>query len=107
MTSPTAIIPKAQNAFKQQPESPLLHSPLAENQLTFTSQNQLTATSIRSIGWNLDIDECISRLLDVGSKNKISKSICFRNSEIVAICRAAQEVFLSQPVREMRVSLQM
>lgn len=67
------------------------------NQLTFTSQNQLTATSIRSIGRNLDIDECISRLLAIGSTNKIPK-LPFKNSEIVAICRAAQEVFMSQPV---------
>lgn len=98
-----ANITTAQNTFKNTagsggaispPYSPTSDS----NQLTFTSQNQLTATSIRSIGWNLDIDECISRLLDVGVKNKVPKSICFRNSEIVAICRAAQEVFLSQPV---------
>ena len=67
------------------------------NQLTFTSQNQLTATSIRSIGRNLDIDECITRLLAIGSTNKVSK-LPFKNSEIVAICRAAQEVFMSQPV---------
>lgn len=68
------------------------------NQLTFSSQNQLTATSIRSIGRNLDIDECISRLLAMGNTSKVSK-LPFRNSEIVAICRAAQEVFMSQPVR--------
>ncbi|KAI9272793.1 serine/threonine-protein phosphatase PP-Z1 [Phascolomyces articulosus] len=66
------------------------------NQLTFTSQNQLTATSIRSIGRNLDIDECISRLLAIGGTSKVSK-LPFKNSEIVAICRAAQEVFMSQP----------
>ncbi|KAI8875938.1 serine/threonine-protein phosphatase PP-Z1 [Backusella circina FSU 941] len=76
----------------------VLNSPVSsEHQLTFNSQNQSTTTSLRSIGWNLDIDECISRLVEVGSKNKVSKSICFRNSEIVAICRVAQEVFLSQP----------
>ncbi|CAO3594452.1 unnamed protein product [Absidia cylindrospora] len=67
------------------------------NQLTFTSQNQLTATSMQSVGRNLDIDECIDRLLEVGRSSKIHKSICFKNSEIVAICRAAQEIFLSQP----------
>ena len=67
-------------------------------QLTVSDQNQLTATSMRSIGSNLDIDECIKRLLDVGMGGKIHKSVCFRNSEIIAICRAAQEVFLSQPV---------
>ncbi|KAI9494631.1 serine/threonine-protein phosphatase PP-Z1 [Zychaea mexicana] len=67
------------------------------NQLTLSDQNQLTATSMRSIGSNLDIDECINRLLEVGMGGKVHKSICFRNSEITAICRAAQEVFLSQP----------
>jgi serine/threonine-protein phosphatase PP1 catalytic subunit len=92
----TAMPPPVQDAFKVPEDS---NSPgSSDHQLTFNSQNQSTATSLRSIGWNLDIDECISRLVDVGSKNKISKSICFRNSEIVAICRAAQEVFLSQPV---------
>lgn len=100
--APTNII-TAQNTFKNAtgaispPYSPTTNE--SNNQLTFSSQNQLTATSIRSIGWNLDIDECIHRLLDVGVRTKAPKSICFRNSEIVAICRAAQEVFLSQPVR--------
>jgi serine/threonine-protein phosphatase PP1 catalytic subunit len=95
-----ALPPPVQNAFQPPtPQNEVLNSPGSEsNQFTFTSQNQLTATSLRSIGWNLDIDECINRLLDVGVKNKVTKSICFRNSEIVAICRAAQEVFLSQPV---------
>lgn len=110
--APSNII-TAQNTFKNAtggnkgfpntispPYSPTTES---NNQLTSTSLNQLTATSIRSIGWNLDIDECISRLLDQGVKNKAPKSICFRNSEIVAICKAAQEVFLSQPVSFLKV----
>ncbi|KAI8343646.1 serine/threonine-protein phosphatase PP-Z1 [Chlamydoabsidia padenii] len=67
------------------------------HQLTFTSQNQLTDTSLLSIGRNLDIDECIDRLLKVGRSAKVHKSICFKNSEIVAICHAAQEVFTRQP----------
>ncbi|ORZ21623.1 Metallo-dependent phosphatase-like protein [Absidia repens] len=67
------------------------------NQLTYTSQNQLTATSMRSVGRNLDIDECIDRLLEVGRSGKVSKSICFKNSEIVAICHTVQEVFTNQP----------
>ncbi|KAI8331030.1 Metallo-dependent phosphatase [Chlamydoabsidia padenii] len=52
---------------------------------------------MRSVGRNLDIDECIDRLLDVGKSTKVSKSLCFKNSEIVAICHAAQEVFANQP----------
>lgn len=83
--------------LNSEPAEPVVHSPTNN---TVNSQNQLTATSLRSIGWNLDIDECIHRLLDIGLKTKVPKSICFRNSEIVAICRAAQQVFLSQPVRE-------
>lgn len=68
------------------------------NQMSLSSQNQLTASSAQSFGRNLDIDECINRLLEVGSSGKYHKSICFRNSEIVAICKAVQEVFMSQPV---------
>ncbi|CAO3647695.1 unnamed protein product [Mucor hiemalis] len=67
------------------------------NEMSLSSQNQLTVSLMRSFGKNLDIDECINRLLEVGTSGKITKSICFKNSEIVAICRAAQEVFLSQP----------
>lgn len=45
----------------------------------------------------LDIDDMIQRLLDVGYTGKVSKSLCLKNNEIVAICQAAREVFLSQP----------
>jgi serine/threonine-protein phosphatase PP1 catalytic subunit len=45
----------------------------------------------------VDIDEMISKLLDAGYSGKIAKSICLRNNEIVYICQAAREVFLSQP----------
>lgn len=70
------------------------------NQLSLSSENQLTANSMNSFGKNLDVDECINRLLEVGKSSKVSKSICFKNSEIVAICRAVQEVFMSQPVSD-------
>ncbi|KAI0788435.1 phosphoprotein phosphatase PPZ [Abortiporus biennis] len=45
----------------------------------------------------LDIDDMINRLLDVGYTGKVSKSLCLKNTEIVAICQAARDVFLSQP----------
>ncbi|KAI5475543.1 serine/threonine protein phosphatase [Pseudohyphozyma bogoriensis] len=44
-----------------------------------------------------DIDDMISRLLDVGYSGKVTKSVCLKNAEITAICQAAREVFLSQP----------
>ena len=45
----------------------------------------------------VDIDDMIQRLLDVGYTGKVSKSLCLKNTEIVAICQAAREVFLNQP----------
>ena len=45
----------------------------------------------------LDIDDIIQRLLDVGYTGKVSKSLCLKNMEINAICQTAREVFLSQP----------
>ncbi|KAH7883564.1 Metallo-dependent phosphatase-like protein [Phlebopus sp. FC_14] len=44
-----------------------------------------------------DIDDMIQRLLDVGYTGKVSKSLCLKNTEIAAICQAAQGVFLNQP----------
>lgn len=70
---------------------------MSVNQISLSSQNQLTATSAQSFGKNLDIDECINRLLEVGTSGKVTKSICFKNSEIAAICKAVHEVFMSQP----------
>ncbi|KTW31632.1 serine/threonine-protein phosphatase PP-Z1 [Pneumocystis carinii B80] len=46
---------------------------------------------------NLDIDDMIQRLLDVGYSGKVTKAICLKNAEVSAICQAAREVFLSQP----------
>ncbi|TFY57382.1 hypothetical protein EVG20_g8571, partial [Dentipellis fragilis] len=46
---------------------------------------------------SFDVDDMIQRLLDVGYTGKVSKSLCLKNAEIVAICQAAREVFLSQP----------
>jgi serine/threonine-protein phosphatase PP1 catalytic subunit len=46
---------------------------------------------------SLDVDDFIQRLLDVGYTGKVSKSLCLKNPEIVAICQAARETFLSQP----------
>ncbi|KAJ7706202.1 Metallo-dependent phosphatase-like protein [Mycena rosella] len=44
-----------------------------------------------------DVDDMISRLLEVGYTGKVSKSLCLKNTEITAVCLAAREVFLSQP----------
>ncbi|PYI15182.1 Serine/threonine protein phosphatase [Aspergillus japonicus CBS 114.51] len=46
---------------------------------------------------SIDLDDMISRLLDAGYSTKVTKTVCLKNAEIVAICTAARELFLSQP----------
>ncbi|KAJ2237283.1 serine/threonine protein phosphatase Pzh1 [Coemansia sp. RSA 1722] len=43
------------------------------------------------------VDDMIFRLLDAGFSGKVTKAVCLRNSEIMAVCQAAREVFLAQP----------
>ena len=45
----------------------------------------------------MDLDDFIKRLLDAAYAGKVTKSVCLKNAEIVAICHRAREVFLSQP----------
>ena len=71
------------------------------NQLTVGSINQLTVNSVASYNTSTvtpaEVDDYIDRLLNAGY-SKITKQLCLKNSEVVAICRAAMEIFLSQPV---------
>lgn len=46
---------------------------------------------------DIDLDDFIKRLLDAAYAGKITKSVCLKNAEIVAICQRARECFLSQP----------
>ncbi|KAL1957620.1 hypothetical protein VTO42DRAFT_5731 [Malbranchea cinnamomea] len=46
---------------------------------------------------SIDVDDMITRLLDAGYSTKITKAVCLKNAEIIAICSAAREVLLSQP----------
>lgn len=48
-------------------------------------------------GPDINIDDTIELLLDVGYTGKTPRNFCLKSSEIGAICRAAQELFLSQP----------
>lgn len=45
----------------------------------------------------IDIDDYIKRLLDAAYAGKVTKAVCLKNAEIVAICHRARECFLSQP----------
>jgi serine/threonine-protein phosphatase PP1 catalytic subunit len=58
-----------------------------------TSSAQADGSKLKA----LDVDDMIQRLLDVGYTGKVSKSLCLKHTEIISICLAAREVFLSQP----------
>lgn len=69
------------------------------NQLTVGSMNQLTVNSMSSeYSSTTNIDEYIRRLLEAGYASKVSRQLCLKPSEVTAICRAAMDIFLSQPV---------
>ncbi|KAI5835580.1 phosphoprotein phosphatase PPZ [Schizophyllum commune Tattone D] len=72
--------PGSTNSGSQGPESLKANGHLAANGLK-----------------QLDVDDMISRLLDVGYTGKVSKSLCLKNNEISAICFAARDVLLAQP----------
>lgn len=44
-----------------------------------------------------ELDEMITRLLDAGYAAKVTKSVCLKNAEIIAICQSAKELFMTQP----------
>ena len=67
------------------------------NQLTVSSINDLTMNSINSVSVQ-DIDDYMKRLLEAGYASKVPKQLCLKSNEVTAICRAAMEIFLSQPV---------
>jgi serine/threonine-protein phosphatase PP1 catalytic subunit len=46
---------------------------------------------------SIDLDDMIQRLLDAAYTGKVTKTVCLKNAEIVAVCTAAREVFLGQP----------
>ena len=55
------------------------------------------STAAKDKSKSLDVEDMIQRLLDVGYTGKVSKSLCLKNSEILAICLAARDIFLGQP----------
>ncbi|ORX81803.1 Metallo-dependent phosphatase [Basidiobolus meristosporus CBS 931.73] len=46
---------------------------------------------------SLNVDDMISRLLESGYSGTVPKIPCLKETEIMAVCEAAREIFLSQP----------
>lgn len=54
-------------------------------------------TVLFGTGGDINIDDTIQLLLDVGYSGKTPRNFCLKSSEINQICRAARDIFLSQP----------
>lgn len=48
-------------------------------------------------GGSVSVDDTIQTLLEVGYTGKTPRNFCLKANEVAAICRAAQDLFLSQP----------
>ncbi|PHH59489.1 hypothetical protein CDD81_3156 [Ophiocordyceps australis] len=68
-------------------------SPSVDSVTKVDANGNVTMADIK----DMDLDDYIKRLLDAGYAGKVTKSVCLKNAEIVAICQRAREVFLSQP----------
>ena len=109
-TSPKAASPQSSPSVHGKPaplDIPITHTilstspgyptPGSTNSFSLNDPASVTSKNGKEAVKALDIDDMIQRLLDVGYTGKVSKSLCLKNAEIVAICQAAREVFLSQP----------
>ncbi|KAL2210382.1 serine/threonine-protein phosphatase PP-Z [Sarocladium strictum] len=83
-----SILVKKENAI-----NPVTKTPSMENVQADRSNSNVAMSEISDI----DLDDFIKRLLDAGYAGKVTKSVCLKNAEIVAICQRAREVLLSQP----------
>ena len=86
------INPRSAKAPKA-PSSPYLAA--VDDEVVISSSPRLGfgSSSIKT----LDIEEMITRLLDSAYSGKVTKAVCLKNAEIIAICNAVRETFLSQP----------
>lgn len=63
-------------------------------------EGYMNPTFEREENIHADIDSCIDRLIKAGShRNNIGRHVCITQPEMIAICRYAYDIFLSQPVK--------
>ena len=94
VNSNTSAMQPGQSILIRREAAPNPIHPSASAELSKSdSNNNVALSDIREI----DLDDFIKRLLDAGYSGKVTKSVCLKNAEIVAICQRAREVFLSQP----------
>ncbi|KAI0882175.1 Metallo-dependent phosphatase-like protein [Annulohypoxylon maeteangense] len=88
--------------IQQQPGAPILVkkentiNPIISMPGTSSKDDSPAGVAMSDIK-DIDLDDFIKRLLDAAYAGKVTKSVCLKNAEIVAICQRARECFLTQP----------
>ncbi|KAK9728207.1 serine/threonine protein phosphatase Pzh1 [Basidiobolus ranarum] len=80
----------------------ILLRPGGSNELGVDAIAAPTVSSMNSLrggdkARSLNIDDMISRLLESGYSGQVPRIPCLKTTEIIAVCEAAREIFLSQP----------
>lgn len=97
--APPSGVPDPNGEAQQPGQSILVRRDNSVNPIhggTSSSQDLAGGVAMSEIK-DIDLDDFIKRLLDAGYAGKVTKSVCLKNAEIVAICQRAREVLLAQP----------
>ncbi|KAJ0115808.1 hypothetical protein N8I77_012866 [Diaporthe amygdali] len=97
--APPSGVPDPNGEAQQPGQSILVRRDNSVNPIhggTSSSQDPAGGVAMSEIK-DIDLDDFIKRLLDAGYAGKVTKSVCLKNAEIVAICQRAREVLLAQP----------
>ncbi|RYP17968.1 hypothetical protein DL765_004187 [Monosporascus sp. GIB2] len=100
---PSGAVNSSPNALQQPGASILVKREDTINPVSNSSANLMAKDDVTTGGVamseikDIDLDDFIKRLLDAAYAGKVTKSVCLKNAEIVAICQRARECFLSQP----------
>ncbi|KAI9298888.1 Metallo-dependent phosphatase [Neoconidiobolus thromboides FSU 785] len=98
--SPIAIEPTVESILVKSPGTADLEerrgsvNSLSGASAVFSTSND--SINNETVHKDLDIDDCIARLLEVGQSGKVPRVIVLKNAEILAICQLSREIFLSQ-----------
>ncbi|KXG47916.1 Serine/threonine-specific protein phosphatase/bis(5-nucleosyl)-tetraphosphatase [Penicillium griseofulvum] len=79
--------------IKEDQLNPILDS-VSNDTLGISEPPNMATSALNSI----DLDDIISRLLDMGYSTKVAQTVCLNDAEITTICGLAQELLLSEPV---------
>lgn len=75
------------------PEGPALHMQTVNTPSTHSVNLPGSKDKLKP----LEVDDMIQRLLETGYTGKVNKALCLKNAEILSLCQASKEIFLSQP----------